>query len=381
MTALPGSIRCIRAIRGSCSSHRRRARATLLPRLRRPSPIPPRPPAGGAPRPRRPSPSADDARGRHRLPGVPLRVLGRVEEHADDVDGSGPRPTLSRPSVSVGVGRADLRECGASIARSTVAEQAAPSHGASSTRDSAASAASCAALSASPRAYVASRSAPARCTRVGASGAAGPRTQPRVGERRQRAAHLLQALEQRVGGGLQQRRDIGQGPAKPDLGFAHAEGGDGRARGRGVSGTPRLVARLVHSDEPARRAAPVGHRAPPYGTSRRGGNAMRRMMLAAAAAILTTACVRTAVDPVTGRMDVDVESPPQQGQQWRTEIAGQGSAASLTGSASARSHRRHRRLRRSTSSRSHPRRAHPVAHPPGELRLRRPGLRRAGAYP
>lgn len=63
---------------------------------------------------------------------------------------------------------------------------------------------------------------------------------------------------------------------------------------------------------------------------------MRRMMLAAAAAVLTTACVRTAVDPVTGRMDVDVESPTQQGQEWKTDIAGQGSGASIAGTAVAR---------------------------------------------
>ena len=63
---------------------------------------------------------------------------------------------------------------------------------------------------------------------------------------------------------------------------------------------------------------------------------MRRMILAAAAAVLATACIRTAVDPVTGRMDVDIESPTQQGQQWTAEIAGQGSGASITGNAVAR---------------------------------------------
>lgn len=63
---------------------------------------------------------------------------------------------------------------------------------------------------------------------------------------------------------------------------------------------------------------------------------MRRMILAAAAAVLTTACVRTAVDPVTGNVDLDVESPTKQGEEWTAEIAGQGSAASLTGTAVAR---------------------------------------------
>ncbi len=64
---------------------------------------------------------------------------------------------------------------------------------------------------------------------------------------------------------------------------------------------------------------------------------MRRIMLAAvAAAALTTACVRTAVDPVTGRMDVDVESPTKQGEEWTANVAGQGAFASLTGRTVAR---------------------------------------------
>ena len=64
---------------------------------------------------------------------------------------------------------------------------------------------------------------------------------------------------------------------------------------------------------------------------------MRRILLATATlAAVTTACVRTAVDPVTGRMDVDVESPTQQGQQWTAEIAGQGPMTGLAGTAVAR---------------------------------------------
>ena len=63
---------------------------------------------------------------------------------------------------------------------------------------------------------------------------------------------------------------------------------------------------------------------------------MRRILLIAAAAALTTACVRTAVDPVTGRVDVDVESPTQQGEQWDAEITGQGPGAAIMGSAIAR---------------------------------------------
>ena len=63
---------------------------------------------------------------------------------------------------------------------------------------------------------------------------------------------------------------------------------------------------------------------------------MRRIMLAAAAAVLTTACVRTAVDPVTGRMDVDVESPTKQGEEWRADLTGQGPGAGITGTVVAR---------------------------------------------
>lgn len=63
---------------------------------------------------------------------------------------------------------------------------------------------------------------------------------------------------------------------------------------------------------------------------------MRRTLLAAAAAVLSLACVRTAVDPVTGRVDLDVESPTKQGEEWSAEIAGQGPGASVTGTAVAR---------------------------------------------
>lgn len=65
---------------------------------------------------------------------------------------------------------------------------------------------------------------------------------------------------------------------------------------------------------------------------------MRRLLPLAAAVVLAagTACIRTAVDPVTGRMDVDVESPTQQGEQWTATMTGQGTGASLTGRAVAR---------------------------------------------
>ena len=40
---------------------------------------------------------------------------------------------------------------------------------------------------------------------------------------------------------------------------------------------------------------------------------MRIIPLLIASCLVTTACVRTSTDPVTGRVDVDVESPTKQG--------------------------------------------------------------------
>ena len=34
------------------------------------------------------------------------------------------------------------------------------------------------------------------------------------------------------------------------------------------------------------------------------------------AALLAGACVRTRTDPVTGKIDVDVESPTKKGEDW-----------------------------------------------------------------
>jgi hypothetical protein len=63
---------------------------------------------------------------------------------------------------------------------------------------------------------------------------------------------------------------------------------------------------------------------------------MRRLLLISTACLATVACVRTTTDPVTGRMDVDVESPTQQGEQWRATLAGQGAGSAITGDATAR---------------------------------------------
>ncbi|HEY0972696.1 MAG TPA: hypothetical protein VGE02_17130 [Gemmatimonadales bacterium] len=53
------------------------------------------------------------------------------------------------------------------------------------------------------------------------------------------------------------------------------------------------------------------------------------------AAGLVTGCIRTSTDPVTGRVDVDVESPTKQGEEWKAAIAGT-TIPSITGSATAR---------------------------------------------
>jgi hypothetical protein len=50
-----------------------------------------------------------------------------------------------------------------------------------------------------------------------------------------------------------------------------------------------------------------------------------------AAALLAGACVRTRTDPVTGRVDIDVESPTKQGEDWKAGIAGTSGYGSITG--------------------------------------------------
>ncbi|MDF1504701.1 hypothetical protein PYV61_17215 [Roseisolibacter sp. H3M3-2] len=54
-------------------------------------------------------------------------------------------------------------------------------------------------------------------------------------------------------------------------------------------------------------------------------------MAVALAALLSAACVRTRTDPVTGKVDVDVESPLKRGEDWKAGIAG----GSITGQARA----------------------------------------------
>jgi hypothetical protein len=62
---------------------------------------------------------------------------------------------------------------------------------------------------------------------------------------------------------------------------------------------------------------------------------MRRLTLALVATLAAAACVRTRTDPVTGRVDVDVESPTKQGEDWNAKMGGQGALAAATGQARA----------------------------------------------
>lgn len=50
---------------------------------------------------------------------------------------------------------------------------------------------------------------------------------------------------------------------------------------------------------------------------------------------LVTGCIRTSTDPVTGKVDVDVESPTKRGEEWKATLAGT-TIPSITGDATAR---------------------------------------------
>ena len=57
--------------------------------------------------------------------------------------------------------------------------------------------------------------------------------------------------------------------------------------------------------------------------------------LLASLSIATTACVRTATNEATGRVDVDIESPTKKGEDWKATLKGQGMNMSVKGSARA----------------------------------------------
>lgn len=63
---------------------------------------------------------------------------------------------------------------------------------------------------------------------------------------------------------------------------------------------------------------------------------MRRSMLLLVTSLsFASGCIRTAPDPATGRVDVDIESPTKKGEDWKATLAGQGPYATVRGSATA----------------------------------------------
>ncbi len=50
---------------------------------------------------------------------------------------------------------------------------------------------------------------------------------------------------------------------------------------------------------------------------------------------LAASCVRTRTDPATGKVDVDVENPQKQGEDWNARLAGMGTFTSVSGTARA----------------------------------------------
>lgn len=62
---------------------------------------------------------------------------------------------------------------------------------------------------------------------------------------------------------------------------------------------------------------------------------MRKMLLMLCALALT-ACVRTARDPATGNVDVDVESPTKTGEDWSARLSGMGTYSMVSGTATAK---------------------------------------------
>lgn len=59
------------------------------------------------------------------------------------------------------------------------------------------------------------------------------------------------------------------------------------------------------------------------------------LWLVASLAIAASACVRTNTNEATGGVDVDVESPTKQGEDWKGELRGQGMYASVRGTTRA----------------------------------------------
>ena len=60
-----------------------------------------------------------------------------------------------------------------------------------------------------------------------------------------------------------------------------------------------------------------------------------RMLTLLFTACLAAACVRTATNPATGEVDIDVESPTQRGEDWDGTITGRGIYSRISGSTRA----------------------------------------------
>jgi hypothetical protein len=60
---------------------------------------------------------------------------------------------------------------------------------------------------------------------------------------------------------------------------------------------------------------------------------MRRFTFAllASLTVASVACVRVKTDPVTGKTDVDVESPTKKGEVWTGKLTGEGTGAAISG--------------------------------------------------
>ena len=48
-------------------------------------------------------------------------------------------------------------------------------------------------------------------------------------------------------------------------------------------------------------------------------------------AVLAVGCVRTSTNPVTGKTDVDIESPLKKGEDWKGTLTGMGTTTALSG--------------------------------------------------
>lgn len=62
---------------------------------------------------------------------------------------------------------------------------------------------------------------------------------------------------------------------------------------------------------------------------------MRKLSLCLAATLALGACVRTATNEATGKVDVDVESPTKKGEDWKAGLKGMGNFATVVGQVKA----------------------------------------------